>query len=84
MGDSDREGLPFPAVRHASGNKSQFVQTADIVVVIAEQGEHRINSRVSPEDQESWLYAPGLHKPSKRYFHLSLDGSCRLVLPEFN
>ncbi len=73
-------GLPFLAIGHASGNYPQLVQTADVVLVMAEQGEDSVSRCVSSQDTKTRLNSSGLKKPSKRYFHTSFDGtSCPML-----
>src|SRR6267142_2173003 len=74
-------GLPFLAIGHAFGNDPQFDQTVDVVLVLAEQGEYRVNRCVSSNHKQSPLHSPGPKKPGKRHFHTSFDGNSCPMLP---
>ena len=69
MGGYHEFGLPFPAVGHASGNYSQLVETFDVILVMPEQGEQRVNCYVSSQDKASRLHSSGAKEPSEWYVH---------------
>src|SRR5437870_4867498 len=82
MGHYDQHGLPFPAIRHASGNYPQLVQTADVVLVMTKQGEYSVNRHVNSQDKKPRLHSSAPKKPSKWCFHTSFDGNSSRIAPD--
>jgi hypothetical protein len=80
MSDYYKHRLPFLAIGHPLGDYPQFVQTADVALVITEQGEQSVNRQVSSQDLKTRFHPSDLEKPGKRYFHTPFDGNPRSML----
>jgi hypothetical protein len=73
MSRDDEHGLPFLTIRNAFDVYPQSFQTADVVLVMAEQRQYGVNGDVNSY-YRGRLHSSGPKQPCKWHLHTLFDG----------